>query len=64
MMTQPLANRIALIDTAASASGGRATDHLRIIALAETAAYFAFDALTEGGTFAAKSCKALPRANC
>jgi 23S rRNA (uridine2552-2'-O)-methyltransferase len=45
---------VVLSDMAASASGHRATDHLRIIALAETAAYFAFDVLTEGGTFAAK----------
>ena len=45
---------VVLSDMAASASGHRPTDHLRIIALAETAAYFAFDVLTEGGTFAAK----------
>lgn len=45
---------VVLSDMAASASGHRATDHLRIIGLAETAAYFAFDVLTEGGTFAAK----------
>ena len=45
---------VVLSDMAASASGHRATDHLRIVALAETAAYFAFDVLTEGGTFAAK----------
>ena len=30
------------------------TDHLRIIALCEAAAYFAFDVLEEGGTFVAK----------
>lgn len=45
---------VVLSDMAASASGHRATDHLRIVALAETAAYFAFDVLAEGGTFAAK----------
>ncbi|MEM6661259.1 MAG: RlmE family RNA methyltransferase [Pseudomonadota bacterium] len=45
---------VVLSDMAASASGHRATDHLRIIALAETAAYFAFDVLTEGGVFVAK----------
>ncbi|MFK7942108.1 MAG: RlmE family RNA methyltransferase [Paracoccaceae bacterium] len=45
---------VVLSDMAASSSGHRATDHLRIIALAETAAYFAFDVLTEGGAFAAK----------
>jgi len=33
--------------------GGK-TDHLRIIALCEAAAYFAFDVLEEGGTFVAK----------
>ncbi len=45
---------VVLSDMAASASGHRATDHLRIIALAETAAHFAFDVLEEGGVFAAK----------
>ena len=45
---------VVLSDMAAPASGHRATDHLRIIALAETAAYFAFDVLEEGGSFAAK----------
>ena len=45
---------VVLSDMAASASGHKATDHLRIIALAETAAWFAFDVLTEGGAFAAK----------
>ena len=45
---------VVLSDMAASASGHRATDHLRIIALAEAAAYFAFDVLAEGGVFAAK----------
>ena len=45
---------VVLSDMAAFASGHRATDHLRIIALAEAAAYFAFDVLTEGGAFVAK----------
>ena len=45
---------VVLSDMAAPASGHRATDHLRIIALAEAAAYFAFDVLAEGGSFAAK----------
>lgn len=45
---------VVLSDMAAFASGHRPTDHLRIIALAETAAYFAFDVLTPGGTFVAK----------
>ena len=41
-------------DMAASASGHKQTDHNRIMALCETAAYFAFDVLEEGGTFVAK----------
>ena len=41
-------------DMAASPSGHKKTDHLRIMALCETAAYFAFDVLEEGGTFVAK----------
>lgn len=45
---------VVLSDMAAAASGHRATDHLRIIALCEAAAYFAFDVLTEGGVFVAK----------
>jgi len=45
---------VVLSDMAASASGHRATDHLRIVALAEAAAAFAFDVLAEGGTFVAK----------
>lgn len=45
---------VVLSDMAAPASGHRATDHLRIVALAEAAAYFAFDVLAEGGTFVAK----------
>ena len=39
---------------AAASSGHKQTDHLRIMALCETAAYFAFDVLEEGGTFVAK----------
>ena len=35
-------------------SGHKQTDHMRIIALCEAAAYFAFDVLEEGGTFVAK----------
>lgn len=45
---------VVMSDMAASASGHKQTDHLRIIALCETAAYFAFDVLEEGGTFVAK----------
>ncbi len=45
---------VVLSDMAASASGHRATDHLRIIALCDAAAAFAFDVLEPGGTFVAK----------
>lgn len=45
---------VVLSDMAASASGHKQTDHNRIMALCEAAAYFAFDVLEEGGTFIAK----------
>ncbi|MDH5453623.1 MAG: RlmE family RNA methyltransferase [Paracoccaceae bacterium] len=45
---------VVMSDMAASASGHKGTDHLRIIALCEAAALFAFDVLEEGGTFVAK----------
>lgn len=45
---------VVMSDMAASASGHKQTDHIRIIALCEAAAYFAFDVLTPGGTFVAK----------
>ncbi len=45
---------VVLSDMAASASGHKGTDHLRIIALCEAAAEFAFDVLEPGGTFVAK----------
>jgi len=45
---------VVLSDMAAASSGHRATDHLRIVALCEAAAQFAFDVLTEGGVFVAK----------
>jgi 23S rRNA (uridine2552-2'-O)-methyltransferase len=45
---------VVLSDMAASSSGHRATDHLRIIALCEAAAHFAFDVLAPGGAFVAK----------
>ncbi|KMW56298.1 Heat shock protein FtsJ/RrmJ [Candidatus Rhodobacter oscarellae] len=45
---------VVMSDMAASASGHKQTDHLRIIALCEAAAEFAFDVLAEGGTFVAK----------
>lgn len=41
-------------DMAASSSGHRQTDHLKIMALAEAAAHFACEVLAEGGTFVAK----------
>ena len=41
-------------DMAANATGHKATDHLRIVALAELAADFAGDVLAEGGFFVAK----------
>ena len=45
---------VVMSDMAASSSGHKKTDHLRIMALCEIAAYFAFDVLEEGGTFVAK----------
>lgn len=45
---------VVMSDMAASSSGHKQTDHLKIIALCEAAAYFAFDVLDEGGTFVAK----------
>ena len=41
-------------DMAANAMGHRPTDHLRIVALAELAAHFAFEVLAPGGFFVAK----------
>ena len=45
---------VVMSDMAASASGHKQTDHIRIMALCEAAAYFAFDGLSPGGTFVAK----------
>ena len=45
---------VVLSDMAAAASGHRQTDHIKIMALAETAAHFAFDVLAPGGAFVAK----------
>ncbi len=45
---------VVMSDMAAASSGHRQTDHLRIIALCEAAAEFAFDVLEVGGTFVAK----------
>ncbi|SFH81887.1 RlmE family RNA methyltransferase [Albimonas pacifica] len=44
-----------LSDMAASSSGHRATDHLRIMALCEAAAWFATEVLKTGGAFLAKT---------
>jgi len=45
---------VVMSDMAAAASGHKATDHLRIVALVEAALAFAFDVLEDGGTFVAK----------
>ena len=45
---------VVMSDMAAASSGHKQTDHLRIIALCEAAAYLAFDVLEEGGTFVSK----------
>ena len=45
---------LVLSDMAAPTSGHKATDHLRIMGLAEAAAAFACDVLENGGTFLAK----------
>jgi 23S rRNA (uridine2552-2'-O)-methyltransferase len=45
---------VVMSDMAASASGHKGTDHLRIIGLVEAALDFAFDVLDENGTFVAK----------
>ena len=45
---------VVMSDMAAASCGHRQTDHLRIIALCEAAAGFAFDVLEDGGAFVAK----------
>ncbi|MEO1331419.1 MAG: RlmE family RNA methyltransferase [Pseudomonadota bacterium] len=45
---------VVLSDMAAPATGHKQTDHLRIVALCETAAHFAAQVLTPGGVFVAK----------
>jgi 23S rRNA (uridine2552-2'-O)-methyltransferase len=45
---------VVLSDMAANATGHRATDHLKIMALVEAAADFAREVLTAGGAFLAK----------
>lgn len=45
---------VVMSDMAASSSGHKGTDHLRIVALVEAAAALALDILEPGGTFVAK----------
>jgi 23S rRNA (uridine2552-2'-O)-methyltransferase len=45
---------VVLSDMAANATGHRQTDHLRVMALAEAAAHFAREVLSEGGSFLCK----------
>lgn len=45
---------VVMSDMAASSSGHKGTDHLRIVALVDAAAQLAFDVLEPGGTFVAK----------
>ena len=45
---------VVMSDMAASSSGHKQTDHLRIVSLCEAAAELAFDVLSDGGTFVAK----------
>ena len=45
---------VVMSDMAAASTGHRQTDHLRIMALCEAAAYFAFEVLKPDGTFVAK----------
>ncbi|MFL2792462.1 MAG: RlmE family RNA methyltransferase [Paracoccaceae bacterium] len=45
---------VVMSDMAASSTGHKQTDHLRVIAMCEAAAYLAFDVLEIGGTFVAK----------
>ncbi len=45
---------IVMSDMAANSSGHKKTDHLRIMALCEAAAFFSFETLNEGGVFIAK----------
>ncbi len=45
---------LVMSDMAAPTTGHKTTDHLRIIALVEMAAYFAFDILGHNGVFVAK----------
>ena len=51
-------------DMAANATGHRATDHLRIVGLAELAADFAASVLAPGDSSSPRCCRAARRANC
>jgi 23S rRNA (uridine2552-2'-O)-methyltransferase len=55
---------VVLCDMAANATGHRATDHFKIVALVEAAADFAREVLAPGGPFSQRSFRAAPRANC
>jgi 23S rRNA (uridine2552-2'-O)-methyltransferase len=45
---------VVMSDMAASSTGHKKTDHLKIMIMCEAAAYLAFDILEDGGTFVAK----------
>jgi 23S rRNA (uridine2552-2'-O)-methyltransferase len=45
---------VVLSDMAAPATGHKPTDQIRVVALCDAAAWFAFDVLAPGGTFVAK----------
>ncbi len=45
---------LVLSDMAANTTGHKSTDHVRVVALAEAAAYFAIEVLSPGGAFVAK----------
>ena len=45
---------VVISDMAANSSGHKKSDHLRIMALCEASAYYAFDCLKSGGNFVAK----------
>jgi len=55
---------LVLSDMAANATGHRATDHIKIMALAEAAAEMAHDVLKPVARFSARCCKAAPSRPC
>lgn len=55
---------VVMSDMAASSSGHKQTDHLRIMALCEAAAYFAFDVLDEGAHLSPKCLPVVRRVIC